>query len=260
MNDLKALHRRAMEQTDLALAAAQNGDKAGAQRFFREAYELESQAAAVLADDHDAEPTRSVLLRSAASLAFDCARFEDSRLLILTAFAGNPPAEIAEELQQLLKQLPTHRSPRASIPRAAVVRILLLDNNENGLRARKAVLEEQGYRLTAVTDPREAVELVSKEDFDLIITDYKMPQINGIDVIAKIKSAKPDLPVILLSGYVESMGMTEESTGADAVIQKNANEVQQLVRTTTRLLRKRMVRKAPVEVLKRKQRLIPKSA
>lgn len=136
-----------------------------------------------------------------------------------------------------------------------VVRILLVDDNENGLKARKAVLEELGYRLTAMTDPAGALELSAKENFDLVITDYKMPKLKGTDVIEGIKKAKPDLPVILLSGFVDALGMTEENTGADAVIQKSANEVQQLVRAVTRLLRKKTARKPPTSVDRKRKTL-----
>lgn len=96
------LHRLAMEQSDLALLARAKGDKEAAQIHFQSAYELESQAANALRDNFGAEPTRSVLFRSAASLAIDCGRLTDAKKLIYTALAGKPPAEIAEELHELL--------------------------------------------------------------------------------------------------------------------------------------------------------------
>lgn len=136
-------------------------------------------------------------------------------------------------------------------PIVPAVRILLLDDNENGLKARKAVLEEHGYLLTTMSDPVKALELAGSQNFDLIITDYRMPAMNGTDVIAAIRKVKPQLPVILLSGFVDALGMTEENTGADAVIQKSANEVQQLVRAVSRLLRKTTARKPPGSVDRR---------
>lgn len=140
-----------------------------------------------------------------------------------------------------------------------VVRILLVDDNENGLKARRAILEELGYQLTAMSDPAAAVEAAAKDNFDLIITDYKMPRMTGTDVITAIRQVKPELPVILLSGYVDALGMTEENTGADAVIQKSANEVTQLVRAVTRVLRRKTARKPPASV-ERKPRARAKGA
>jgi hypothetical protein len=94
-----------MERTDLALDARLRGEFAQALLYFREAYDLESKAATILANDLEGEPTRSVLLRSAASLALDCGLIPDAEKLICTALIGHPPEEIAEELRDLLEQV-----------------------------------------------------------------------------------------------------------------------------------------------------------
>jgi CheY-like chemotaxis protein len=117
-------------------------------------------------------------------------------------------------------------------------RILLVDDNKLGLIARKAVLEELGYKITTAMEGQEAFERFSREDFDLVITDYKMPKMNGLELIAKIREGEVDVPIILISGYAEALGMTEANTGATVVIAKSASEVPQLVRSVNRLLRK----------------------
>jgi CheY-like chemotaxis protein len=114
-----------------------------------------------------------------------------------------------------------------------------VDDNENGLKARRAVLAELGYQLTCTNDPAEALEIVRTERFDLVVTDYRMPGMDGTGVIQGVKAIHPDTPVILLSGFVDALGMTEENTGADAVIQKSNSEVQHLVRAVGRLLKKK---------------------
>jgi len=101
--EIKILHRQAMERTDLALTARLNGDAARQETLYREAYELEAKAAKQASDLP--EPTRSVLLRSAASLALDCNLLLDAERLICTALMGSPPEEIAEELRDLLEQV-----------------------------------------------------------------------------------------------------------------------------------------------------------
>ncbi len=81
--------------------------------------------------------------------------------------------------------------------------------------------------------------------FDLTVTDFRMPGgIDGVEVIRRIHLSRPEAPVILLSGFVEPLGLNEENTGADAVIAKSANEPAQLVRAVKRLLN-RGVRKPP---------------
>jgi hypothetical protein len=105
MKEVKSLHRLAMEKTDLALAAKLKGDSEQALIFFKEAFQLEANAANALATEDAAEPTRSVLFRSAASLALDCNFLTEAEKLICTALVGNPPYEIAEELRDLLEQV-----------------------------------------------------------------------------------------------------------------------------------------------------------
>ncbi len=105
MTSIKHMHRQAMEQSDLALLSRLNGDEEAALRLFRSAYDLESQAANALLNELSAEPTRSVLYRSAATLARDCGQFADAEKLIHRALAGDPPIEIADELRDLLEQV-----------------------------------------------------------------------------------------------------------------------------------------------------------
>lgn len=121
--------------------------------------------------------------------------------------------------------------------------ILLVDDNKNGLVARRTVLRELHYDVTTAMNAEEALELFSRQHFDLVITDHKMPRMSGVELIRHLKQLCPSLPVVLLSGFVDPLGLNEQSTGADAVISKSANEVGHLVRATAKLLSRR--RKPP---------------
>jgi CheY-like chemotaxis protein len=101
------------------------------------------------------------------------------------------------------------------------------------------VLEELGHRVTTASSGADALEHFSAHKFDLIVTDYKMPRMDGIELIARVRKSSPAMPIILLSGFVEALGLCESNTGADVVIQKSANEVSHLVRSVSRLLRKK---------------------
>jgi two-component system response regulator CpxR len=136
-------------------------------------------------------------------------------------------------------------SVRHSSTAPASARILLVDDNHNGLRARKQVLEELGYRIVLASTGHDALEQFAHQKFDLVVTDYKMPRMDGQELIARLRKQSPDLPVILISGFVDSLGLSEESTGADVVIQKSANEVSHLVRSVSRLLRRKPAKKPP---------------
>src|SRR5215218_2005638 len=105
MSQVARLHHEAMELCDQAMVAQSRGHLLEARDLFRQAFELERDAAGLLSDDLGFEPTRSVLHRSAASLAIDCRDYRAAERLIATALAGDPPEEIANELRDLLEQV-----------------------------------------------------------------------------------------------------------------------------------------------------------
>jgi CheY-like chemotaxis protein len=127
--------------------------------------------------------------------------------------------------------------------------ILIVDDNSQGLIARRAVLEEQGYRVWSATGGDEALELLAKQEFDVVVTDYKMPHINGGELIRRIRAQNPDARIILLSGFVDLLGLSAESTGANVVIHKSASEVGNLTRSVKRLLGQAPVRKPPARAV-----------
>ena len=117
-------------------------------------------------------------------------------------------------------------------------RILLVDDNSLGLAARRSVLEELGHKVTTSGTPHEALELCGKQRFDVVVTDYKMPKMNGVELIGRIRKQQSTMAVILISGFTDTLGLNESNTGADIVIQKSAHEVSHLIRSVHRLLRK----------------------
>jgi CheY-like chemotaxis protein len=114
--------------------------------------------------------------------------------------------------------------------------ILLVDDNRDGVDARRSVLQELGYTVVSAHCGLEALKTAAEQDFDLIITDFKMEPMNGLELISKLRERKFQNPIILLTGFAESLGLRAENTGANVVMQKSANEVSNLVRHTKRLL------------------------
>ncbi|MCO6454150.1 MAG: hypothetical protein J5I93_02440 [Pirellulaceae bacterium] len=100
---INLLHEEAMTLAGQAFHADLHGDYSAAEELFRKAFDLERRGAMLLADDTGSEPTRSVLLRSAASLAVDCREFREAERLVAIGLSGNPPHEIADELRDLLE-------------------------------------------------------------------------------------------------------------------------------------------------------------
>jgi CheY-like chemotaxis protein len=126
---------------------------------------------------------------------------------------------------------------------ARVFRILLVDDNRNGLLVRKSVLEEHGYSVDAYSAPFEALARFGEESYDLVVTDYRMPKLNGAELIVEMRAIRPTIPVILVSGVVNVLGLDEKSTGANVVIPKNSTEITHLIRAVKHLLEVRAPKK-----------------
>ena len=121
----------------------------------------------------------------------------------------------------------------SSLPHA---HILVVDDNHDGLVVRKSLLEEAGFSVQVASSGEEGLKLFEGANFQVVVTDYRMPRMDGAEVIRRIRALNPAVPIILLSGFVDPLGLTEQSTGADAVLAKNANEAAHLVRLVKRLL------------------------
>src|SRR4051794_18428242 len=126
------------------------------------------------------------------------------------------------------------RKPREITPRLES-RVLLVDDNRNGLLARKVVLEQEGYTVVSCNAPEEALRHFTEGVFDIVVTDYRMPKMNGIELIAEMRKVRAQVPVVLVSGMVDVLGLTQGNTGADAVVAKNATEVPHMLRAVNRL-------------------------
>ncbi|MCK9361986.1 MAG: transporter substrate-binding domain-containing protein [Syntrophales bacterium] len=94
-------------------------------------------------------------------------------------------------------------------------RILLVDDEEMLVNVTKEMLEERGYTVTAGTDSVLALEAfrAHPEDFDLVITDQTMPVMTGLDLARALISIRPDIPIILCTGFLDS-AFEEKATEA----------------------------------------------
>lgn len=80
-------------------------------------------------------------------------------------------------------------------------RILIADDEANIRLLFEQVLAEDGHQTVAVATGREAVRKILKEEFDLIILDIKMPDMNGLEVVEKIRELKKTTPVMICSAF-----------------------------------------------------------
>ena len=79
--------------------------------------------------------------------------------------------------------------------------ILIVDDEKNYLVVLEALLGPEGYEILTTDNAPDALRQVREADLDLIITDMKMPRMNGMELLEEAKSIKPDLPVIIMTAY-----------------------------------------------------------
>lgn len=79
--------------------------------------------------------------------------------------------------------------------------ILVVDDEKNYLLVLSAVLEDEGYEVLTAPGGYEALEIQKSSDLDLILSDMKMPAMDGIELLENIKALDPDLPVIMMTAH-----------------------------------------------------------
>jgi CheY-like chemotaxis protein len=123
------------------------------------------------------------------------------------------------------------------------LRILLVDDNSRGNFGRKMLLEQEAYVVETASSGEEALDLFLRDPFDLVVTDYRMKKMDGVELIARLRQQPIAVPIVLLSGFVWMIGMDEQRTGADAVLSKGNKEEEYLLRTVRQLLERGRRRK-----------------
>lgn len=115
--------------------------------------------------------------------------------------------------------------------------ILCVDDNEQGLAVRKFLLETRGYRVLAATSAHDAIEVLRNGGIDLVVGDLIMPQMDGNEMVHRMKEIAPEVPMILLSGTVKAF---DRASHADAFLPKGAcSPVEMLERIRVMIARKR---------------------
>lgn len=81
--------------------------------------------------------------------------------------------------------------------------LLCVDDDVQCLAVRKMLFEAFGFKVTTTADPRRAQRLHAAQHFDAIVLDFQMPHINGAELAKTMKLARPEIPVVILSGLVQ---------------------------------------------------------
>ena len=80
-------------------------------------------------------------------------------------------------------------------------RVVVIDDEVNAAAALEKLLQEDGYEATAANDARGGLALLEKIDADVVLTDLRMPGMDGLELLSKVKQIRPDTMVILMTAY-----------------------------------------------------------
>ena len=124
--------------------------------------------------------------------------------------------------------------------------ILCVDDNEQELSVLKFMLATNGYRVLSASNGQEAITLFVETAVDLVLADFAMPQMNGNQLVNRLKQLAPHIPMILL-GDPQRMG--GDIHAADALLaKKNCSSQELLEKIKVMSARKRGPRKGSVRV------------
>ncbi|MBE7469942.1 MAG: hypothetical protein DPW09_11745 [Anaerolineae bacterium] len=132
-------------------------------------------------------------------------------------------------------------------------RILVVDDEKGVVHSCVRILERQGFTVSGLTDSQAALDLLRQESFDLLLTDIKMPRLDGLELLRLAKEIDPHLTVVLITGY----GTMEDAInairlGAQGFLMKPF-EPEELVST----IKNNLARRAQLQDSLRLQTLLP---
>lgn len=107
------------------------------------------------------------------------------------------------------KQSVNHWGNRRSRMQSREVRILIVDDEEDIREVLSELFTIQGYQCLIAPDGETALKMVYAQNPDLMLLDYKMPGMDGLEVLRKTRDLNPELPVVILTGYANVSGAVE---------------------------------------------------
>lgn len=117
--------------------------------------------------------------------------------------------------------------------------ILYLDDDDTLVFLVRRLLERRGYQVSAFTDQQEAIDAVraAPDRFDLLMTDYNMPGMSGLDVARAVRAISPGLPVAVASGYISDELQSEADAVGVAEVVFKTDAVEAFCEVVARLVR-----------------------
>ena len=93
--------------------------------------------------------------------------------------------------------------------------LLLVDDEKHILNALQRELRDSDWDITACNDPEGGLQLLASQDFDVVMSDYRMPRVSGVQVLAEARRLQPTSMRIMLSGYTDAPAMLQAVNNAE---------------------------------------------
>jgi DNA-binding NtrC family response regulator len=117
-------------------------------------------------------------------------------------------------------------------------RILIIDDDENIRKVLVTILEDEGYSVESVDTARKAIEKTKRNFYNLALIDVRLPDMEGIELLTKMKDTTPKMRKIIITGYPTLQNAVEAvNKGADAYVMKPF-DVEKVLRQIKEQLRK----------------------
>src|SRR3989442_4568757 len=120
---------------------------------------------------------------------------------------------------------PTRRNPLSSeVDQVSGEKILVVDDEEGMVQFLSILLTKEGYEVHVATSGRDALQKAEEENFDVVVTDIKMPgEIDGLGVLSGIKKMDPSIPVVIRTAFASQKSAIEAlNRGAYQYLEKSA--------------------------------------
>jgi DNA-binding NtrC family response regulator len=117
------------------------------------------------------------------------------------------------------------------------MKILVVDDDVIVIISCRRILESEGYEVTTVPGAEEALEIMRKHNFGLLLVDVKMPKHDGLFLLREVRKDLPDIPIVVMSGYPTQETIADVmKAGATSFIPKpfKPDELMKLIRQVLR--------------------------
>lgn len=148
---------------------------------------------------------------------------QSALLELITSVAANEQFLLSENIGHMAVE----KKREQASPNPATIKILLAEDKLMNQKLAKALLEKKGWSVVIANNGKEAVSLATQEDFHLILMDIQMPEMDGVQATAQIRSAGNNIPIIAMTAHAMK-GDREKflQSGMDDYISKPINKLQ----------------------------------